>query len=142
MCASGGPFPRPWWRAKGAGVGLSMAERKAVTKEMQRRYAKATKGEKGKVIDQVRELTGWSHGHARQELAASRPRPEPRPRTRLRVYGPEVLEPLTRVWAALGGICGKRLGPFMAEAVGALERHGELLVDPAVRAKLLRASPA
>jgi hypothetical protein len=119
-----------------------MAERKAVTKEMHRRYRRARKSEKAQIIDQVCELTGWSRGHARQELAGSRPKTEPRPRTRLRVYGPEVMEPLQTVWAALGGICGKRLGPFMAEAVASLERHGELEVDPAVRTKLLSASPA
>jgi hypothetical protein len=42
------------------------------------------------------------------------------------------------VWAALGGPAGKRLAPFMAEALGALERHGELECSGEVRGKLLQ----
>jgi len=44
------------------------------------------------------------------------------------------------VWATLGGPAGKRLAPFMTEAVEALERHGELELHPHVRIKLLRVS--
>jgi len=53
-----------------------------------------------------------------------------------------VLGPLRFVWATLGGPAGKRLAPFMAEVVEALERHGELELAPQVRAKLLRISAA
>jgi hypothetical protein len=53
-----------------------------------------------------------------------------------------VLQPLRFIWATLGGPSGERLAPFMAEAVEALERHGELALDPEVRAKLLRMSSA
>lgn len=122
-------------------MGLSMAERKAVTKQMARRYQKASKGEKATMLDELCALTGWGRRHARRALAqaisggAERPR-RPRPRT----YGQEVLEPLRFVWATLGGPAGKRLAPFMAEAVEALERHGELECSPEVRAKLLRVS--
>jgi hypothetical protein len=59
-------------------------------------------------------------------------------RPRQRIYGEEVLVPLRIVWATLGGPSGKRLAPFMTEAVQALERHGELSLGPQVRAKLLR----
>src|SRR6266498_3121932 len=52
----------------------------------------------------------------------------PHSRPRARTYGPEVVEPLKLVWATLNGPAGKRLQPFMAEAVDALERHGELSV--------------
>jgi hypothetical protein len=69
-------------------VGLSMAERKAVTKQMARRYMRASKGEKGRMLDELCELTGWTRRHARRALgkvvqgSAERPR-----RTRERVYG-------------------------------------------------------
>jgi hypothetical protein len=39
-------------------VGLSMAERKAVTKQMARRYQGASKAEKGKMLDELCALTG------------------------------------------------------------------------------------
>jgi hypothetical protein len=124
-------------------VGLQMAERKAVTKQMARRYAKASKRDKGTMLDELCALTGWTRRHARRALAeaihpSERPPRPPRPR----IYGPEVLEPLRMIWATLNGPAGKRLAPFMAEIVQALERCGEIRLDPQVRDKLLRVSAA
>lgn len=122
-------------------MGLSMVERKAVTKQMRTRYAKATKTQKGLMLDELCELTGWTRRHARRALhapaATSRSR-APRPR----IYGEDVLVPLRIVWATLGGPAGKRLAPFMGEAIEALERHGELELAEEVRAKLLQISAA
>jgi hypothetical protein len=50
-------------------VGLSMAERRAVTKQMARRYAKAPKKEQGRMLDELCALTGWSRRHAIRALA-------------------------------------------------------------------------
>lgn len=124
-------------------MGLSMAERRAVTKQMARRYAKASKKDKGRMLDELCALTGWTRRHAVRALAQAldaAPRPERAPRPRR--YGPEVLEPLRLVWATLNGPAGKRLAPFMSEIVAALERCGELRLDPEVRAKLLSVSAA
>src|SRR5437879_4229427 len=59
--------PRP---ATGRGwlVVLSMDERRAVTKEMARRYRKAPKGEKVRMLQELCALTGWSRRHARRAL--------------------------------------------------------------------------
>jgi len=124
-------------------VGLSMAERRAVTKQMARRYAKAPKKEKGRMLDELCALTGWSRRHAIRALAQTihPPKRSERP-PRPRLYGPEVLGPLRVVWATLNGPAGKRLAPFMAEIVSALERCGELELTPEVRDKLLRISAA
>ena len=120
-----------------------MAERRAITKQMARRYVKASKTEKGRMLDELCALTGWTRRHARRALlGAVQPSSDPPRRPRPRIYGPEVIEPLTRVWATLNGPSGKRLAPFMADVVEALERHGELEVDPEVRAKLLAMSSA
>lgn len=120
-----------------------MAERKAITKQMGRRYAEASKTEKGLMLDELCALTGWTRRHARRclvQVVAEPPEPQRRPRPK--TYGPEVVGPLKIVWATLNGPAGKRLAPFMAEAVEALERHGELALDEQVRAKLLRMSSA
>jgi hypothetical protein len=45
-----------------------MAERKAVTREMTRRYAKASTTEKGRMLDELCALTGWTRRHARRSL--------------------------------------------------------------------------
>lgn len=124
-------------------VGLTMAERKAVTRQMARRYEAATKAEKGRTLDELCALTGWSRSHARRALAEVRGGKHPPPRKqRARIYGPEVLEPLRRIWATLDGPCGKRLAPFMAEIVEALERSGELELTEPQRKQLLRISAA
>ncbi len=127
-------------------MGLSMAERRAVTKQMAKRYAMASKVEKGRMLDELCALTGWTRRHARRALgvmlATGTGSGSPPRRARPRIYGPEVLEPLKIVWATLNGPAGKRLAPFMAEVVEALERHGELRLDPEVRTKLLVISAA
>ena len=45
-------------------MGLSMVERKAVTMQMAKRYQKATKTEKGRMLDELCPLTGWTRRHA------------------------------------------------------------------------------
>jgi hypothetical protein len=76
-------------------VGLSMAERKAVTKQIARRYMRASKGEKGRMLDELCELTGWTRCHARRALqkvvqgSAERPRRPSRARTVRRLMVPD-----------------------------------------------------
>lgn len=124
-------------------MGLTMAERKAVTRQMARRYQRASKKEKGRMLDELCELTGWTRRHARRALAEAASGTLKCPRApRERTYGPEVLEPLRLIWATLNGPAGKRLAPFMAEIVAALERCGELELTPEVRTKLLSISAA
>lgn len=61
---------------------------------------------------------------------------------RPRRYGVEVQAALRVAWEATNEICGKRLVPFLPELVASLERHGHLQLTDAVRAQLLRLSPA
>lgn len=124
-------------------MGLSMAERRAVSKQMARRYVKASKVDKGRMLDELCALTGWTRRHARRALSQGLQAPVASSRApRVRIYGEEVVEPLRFVWATLNGPSGKRLAPFMAEAVQALERHGELSLEPTTRSKLLQMSSA
>ena len=124
-------------------MGLSMVERKAVTMQMAKRYQKATKTEKGRMLDELCPLTGWTRRHAIRAIGSAQDPPAKVDRRgRLRTYGPDVLGPLKVVWATLNGPSGKRLQPFMTEAIGALERHGELELDPDTRGKLLQMSSA
>ena len=49
-------------------MGLSMAERKAVGRELRQRYRKGSKTVKGQVLDELTALTGWTRRHARRVL--------------------------------------------------------------------------
>jgi hypothetical protein len=126
-------------------MALSMHERQAITKEMAKRYARASKKQRGVMLDELCALTGYERSYAARLLRAPLRAPGPRrPRRRGRrpQYGPELVAPLTKVWATLGGICGKRLAAVMARTVAALERHGELELTDAARAQLLAMSAA
>jgi hypothetical protein len=106
-------------------MGLTMGQRKAVTKANATRYKWAGKADKGKILDELCATTGWHRNHARKALvAALLPRLVPVPRRpRTPVYGPEVLEVLEVLaalrfcWAVLGAPTGKRLAPVMVELV-------------------------
>jgi len=121
-----------------------MAERTAVAKEMARRYQRAGRVEKGRMLDELSALTGWNRRHARRRLTeAVHPKPPTGARRgRPPVYGEEVLGPLRKIWATLDGPAGKRLAPFLPQVVEAMCRHGELELSPEVRTKLLSISAA
>jgi hypothetical protein len=109
-------------------MGLTMGQRKAVTKAIATRYKRAGKPDKSKILDELCATTGWHRNHARKALAAAlRPtvvRSARRPRPA--VYGPDVLLTLRLCWAVLAAPTGKRLAPVMTELVSTLWRFGEL----------------
>lgn len=128
-------------------MGLSMAERAAVTREMAARYRKASKSGKSVILDELCRLTGWHRDHARRalrEVVARPPGPRKRAvrRPRAPKYDESVLAALRVAWAVLDAPCGKRLAPVLPGLVAALEAHGELTLTAAQRAALGRISPA
>jgi hypothetical protein len=128
---------------------LTLAARRAITQAQLAKWPKATKSEKSAILDAVCEVTGWHRDHVRKairqalaEQAAGGPRPR-KPREPVCLYGPEVVELLTRCWAALDGPSGKRLHPALPEGLANLGRHGHLdRTDPDVIAQVLAMSPA
>lgn len=132
-----------------------MGSRAEVASRYAKAYARASKTDKGRVLDQVVEVTGWSRDNARRRVVAAAKRSPgagrqvavaPR-KQRASKYSYDALKVLQRVWAASGGQCGKYLAASMRTQLDALERHGELVdgVDrysPAVRAELLSMSAA
>jgi len=132
-----------------------MQSRAEVTSRYAKVYVKASKKDKGRVLDEVMSVTGWSRDNARRRLTEAAKRPpgagrqvanKPRkPRSPKFCY--DAVKVLQRVWAASGGQCGKYLAVSMAIQLDGLERHGELVdgVDrysQAIREELLSMSPA
>jgi hypothetical protein len=135
--------------------GLSMTSRAEVTVRYAKAYVKASKKDRGRILDQVVEVTGWSRDNARRRLTAAAKRPPgvgrsvaKRPRKpRSPKYCYDTVKVLQMVWAASGGQCGKYLAASMRIQLDGLERHGELAVgagrySPEVRAELLAMSAA
>jgi len=124
-------------------MGLTMSQRKAVTKAIATRYARADKAGKGRILDELCATTGFYRNHARKALkAALRPRIVKPRRPRSPKYGPKVIAALTFCWAVLGMPAGKRLAPVLAELVAILRRFGELDVDNDTAALLAGMSAA
>ena len=87
-------------------------------------------------------VTGFHRKHAIRVLKGS-PRPATcEPRQREPDDNEAVREALIIVWEAADRICGKRLRKVIAGLIDAMERHGHLKLDPAVRESLLSMSAA
>jgi hypothetical protein len=136
------------------GSGLSMPCRAEITAKYARGYVKAAKAEKGRILDEVVRVTGWSRDNARRRLRAAAGRPgtgrvvvKRVRRQRVPKYSYDALKVLQKVWAASGGQCGKYLAASMTLQLDGLERHGELQFgterySPEVREELLAMSAA
>ena len=111
-----------------------MGSRAEVTSRYANAYARASKKDKGRVLDQVVEVTGWSRDNTRRRLVAAAKRPpgagrqvaKPPRKQRASKFSYDTLKVLQRVWAASGGQCGKYLAASMRTQLDGLERHGEL----------------
>jgi hypothetical protein len=102
-----------------------MGARFEVTAKYAKAYAKVAKKDKGRLLDEVVAVTGWSRDNARRRLAAAA---KPRPRAmkvarkrRARKYSYDATVVLQKVWAASGGQCGKYLAASMRLQLDGLE---------------------
>ena len=128
-------------------MGLTMTERKAVVRQMAARYRRATKKDKGRLLDELVALTGYSRWYAVGLLGGPVTKADVAPKRRVarvreRLYDAPVLDALRRIWGIMDCICGKRLAAVLPETIAALERAGELRLDANTRRKLQTISAA
>lgn len=134
---------------------LTMKERKTVTKALAEQYRRASKGQKGVLLEQFVEATDYDRCYARRLLRnhGRQVRMTPkvvvegdaRMRTRRKgnvTYGPEVHQALVKVWEILDFISSKRLAAALPEVVPRLVALRELRIKKAVQRLLLQISPA
>jgi hypothetical protein len=139
---------------KEAEMGLTMRERRAVTKEIARRYRASRKKEKGVILDEFTALTGYNRAYAVYLLNLHGKRVRAGGRlffevdVRRRVWRRRKSEyesvrgVLVKIWEILGYPCGKRLKPILPEVVTKLEGFKELILGEEDKEKLFRMSAA
>ncbi|WP_237394459.1 integrase catalytic domain-containing protein [Mycobacterium intracellulare] len=124
-------------------MGLTLAERRAITETTATRYQQASKRAKSRILDELCANTGWHRNHARKALKAAlvptvvtsrNPRPVK--------YGDDVIAALIRCWVVLERPAGKRLAPMLTELVAVLRYFGELIIDDATAELLVSMSAA
>ena len=137
---------------------LDMRQKKAVTKQLKKRYTRATKKKKGIMLDEFCATTGYNRSYASWVLKIKKDKvlgymttggktikfvaakKKAKKKGRPRIYTYDVFLALRRIWVIFDFICGKRLAPFMAEAVEKLKKHKELKTTNEVDKKLTKMS--
>ena len=112
------------------------------TEAVKGRYLQASKKEKGRILDEFTQVTGYHRKAAVRLLHRCKPPRSVKRQGRPRRYGPEVAEALRMAWEATDRLCSKRLHPFLLELVNVLRRHGERTMSAEIEAQLCRMSPA
>lgn len=104
------------------------------------RYAKATKKEKGAILDEICANSGLSRKHALRLLNKPPPVRKKRIRIRERTYGELETIALRQIWPLSGYLSSRRLIECLADLFDACTRHDEWVPEEATMALLLKMS--
>lgn len=107
---------------------MTIDERLKYLRLVQGRYERASRAEKGRLLDDMVAVTGYSRKHLISLLRGSLRR-EPHRGVRGFTYGPEVVEALRIIDETLDHICAERLTPSLVWMAQHLAECGELVVD-------------
>ncbi len=121
---------------------MTMATRNDIFTVHLSRYLKASKAERGKILDNVCFVTGMNRKAAVRKFRRLQCRSSTWTETRGRplYYTPDVTVALKDVWEASSELCGELVHPIIAEYVAALKRDGLWKHPQGVTTKLLAMS--
>ena len=112
------------------------------TEAVRGRYLRATKNEKGRILDEFTKVIGCHRKAAIRLLRrANQPRANKR-RGRPRQYGAVVTDALRVAWEATDRLCSRRLHPFLPELIKVLRRYGDGTITAEIEAQLCQMSPS
>jgi len=113
-----------------------------LARALRRSYRRASKAEKGRMLNQFVLATGYHRKYAMKLLKDGPPEGKDLPWGGRTPYGIIVVQALTGIWKQSGHLCGKRRHAFLPLWIEALERTGNLPYEPQVVELLLSMSPA
>ncbi|MBX7255141.1 MAG: transposase [Candidatus Hydrogenedentes bacterium] len=137
-------------------MGLTMQERRVVTKALAEQFRRAGKRDKGRMLDDFVKATGYNRSYAAGLLRNHGRRVQVKPgvavegsvhvvrlpKARKRTYGADVAAALKKIWEILDYIGSKRLVAALPEVVPRLVEFRELKLSKRVQRQLLEISPA
>jgi len=118
---------------------MTINERWKYLRLVKKRYLKAGRLERGRLLDNMGEITGLHRKSLIRLMSGSLER-KPRHKQRGRTYGPEVDDALRVISESFDHICAERLQPTLVGMATHLARHGEIEVSPVLFDQLSRIS--
>jgi hypothetical protein len=114
---------------------MTIDERRKYLHKMRKRYRKANRKEKGRLLDEMEQVTELHRKYLIELLQGDLKR-NPRRRQRGRTYGSEVDDALRVIHESLDYICAERLTPNLVWMAQHLARHGEMEISDKLLEKL------
>src|SRR5258708_30245108 len=128
---------------------MPLVSRRDLASAIAARYEASSTSEKTAILDESVLSSGYHRRYAIGVLCVAATAPADKssakrisPRRRRRKYGLDVEQPFLKLWRVSGGLCPKRLVPFLPYLIESLERFGAVHECPHVRQRLLELSIA
>lgn len=118
---------------------MDINERFKYLRIMRKRYICADRGGRGRLLDEMRQVTGLDRKTLIRRMTSKLER-QPRRKQRSRTYGCEVDDALRVIAESFDHIAAERLGPNLVWMAEHLAAHGELRVSPALLEQLKQIS--
>lgn len=119
---------------------MTVDERRKYLSRMKKRYEKADRAERGRLLGEMEEVLGMHRKSLIRLLAAPDLSRKPRRQGRGRKYGHEVDDAIRLIAESLDYICAERLTPILSQMALHLERFGEMRASPELISQLEKIS--
>ena len=121
---------------------MTIDQRRKYVKLMARRYQKAKRTERSRLLTEMEQVTKLHRKHLIRLLNGASLERKKRKTARPRTYGLEVEQVIVRVWESLDYICAERLTPSLVKTAKHLARFGVLNLTAEVESQLATISVA